>query len=189
MLVTAAACSTPPAPQGEIYRWVDEDGVAHYALDRGFVPAELQAQLELPLARPASSRRAAQGAISPGPSSAATAAATPAVSAPSTETLGNPPDSPSNGEAEPGEELDPRSALDHPGLGITSSFDADEFRDDTPEMRELWEQIRDDREEIKRLISAGSTAQILPDPRLREVAERLARHQAELEALRSGTEP
>jgi hypothetical protein len=56
-------------------------------------------------------------------------------------------------------------------------------------MRELREQIREDREEIKRLISDGGASVILPDPRLREVAERLARRQAELRALGRGAKP
>ncbi len=56
-------------------------------------------------------------------------------------------------------------------------------------MRELREQLRADREEIKRLISDGGARAILPDPRLREVAERLARRQAELQALGRGATP
>ena len=92
---------------------------------------------------------------------------------------------------DPGSDLDPDgdAVLDRPGLDILASFETDDFSDDTPEMRQLRKQILEDREEIKRLISTGSPRQILPDPRLREIAERLARRQAELQLLGRGAKP
>ncbi len=211
MLVSAAGCSSPPPPRGEeIYRWVDEQGVAHYTFDRSVVPAALRAQLEAPRptvttatgakpslaapSAPAPSAPAEPSTSQPGLLPLETAASTtPAVGAaasapradPPTRTdLGSDPTEPSSGL-----DLDGDAVREGPGLDITSSFETDEFGDDTPEMRQLRQQIGEDREEIKRLISVGSPRQILPDPRLREVAERLARRQAELQLLGQGAKP
>jgi hypothetical protein len=57
-------------------------------------------------------------------------------------------------------------------------------------MRRLRNQIARDREAIKELISNPATdVEVLGDPRLRELAERVAHQQEELEALRHEPSP
>ncbi len=57
-------------------------------------------------------------------------------------------------------------------------------------MRQLRLQIARNREEIKELISnPGTDTDVLGDPRLRELAERVAHQQQELEALRHEPSP
>ncbi len=62
--------------------------------------------------------------------------------------------------------------------------------EETPEMRRLRLQIASDREAIKELSSSpGTDTDVLGDPRLRELAERVAHMQEELEALRQEPSP
>ena len=195
---------------------MDEHGAAHYTFDRSIVPAALRAQLDAPRTSLATVTRAPPS-LAPTSAVAPTApmptaeveprasqpvalpsetaeSPTPAVSAAASDPFTPVFDPVSEPQTEPGFDphLDGDAVLDRPGLDITSSFETDEideWSDDTPEMRELREQIREDREEIKRLISDGAASVILPDPRLREVAERLARREAELRALGRGAKP
>jgi hypothetical protein len=71
--------------------------------------------------------------------------------------------------------------------GFTASAD---LQGTAATIRELETQIARDREALKQIItqSAGGAA-AADDPRLREIAERLPRLQAELEALRNETRP
>lgn len=69
-------------------------------------------------------------------------------------------------------------------------FEPPEPAVESAEVRELMARIEEDRREIKRLISRTAEGrEILPDPHLREVAERLARREAQLEALRAEQSP
>ncbi len=214
VLVGAAGCSSPlPLQEGEIYRWVDEQGTAHYTFDRNVVPAALRGQLDAPRTLTAATRAkpslappstpaptapvepsaSQQGVLPSETETSATAAVGAAASIPPALPTDPPalPTTPPALPTTPSSELDPDgdALRDRPGLEITASFETDDFSDDTPEMRQLRKQILEDREEIKRLISTGSPRQILPDPRLREIAERLARRQAELQLLGRGAKP
>lgn len=85
--------------------------------------------------------------------------------------------------------VDPEARED-PALGVPLPSPEVSPDEETPEMRRLRNQIARDREAIKELISNPETdADVLGDPRLRELAERVAHQQEELEALRHEPSP
>jgi hypothetical protein len=73
-----------------------------------------------------------------------------------------------------------------PPLGL-EAYLLDDPESESAEIRELQSRIDLDREQLRELLAAerlGDEA-LTDDPRLREIAERLPRLQAELEALRA----
>ena len=134
--------------QSRVYKWVDENGQAHYTVERSEIPPNLRQRL-----RP--------GVVAP------------AAEAP-TERVALEEIRPAFGlEASAG-----RTLPEPPGPPVD-------------EMTALEAQIQRDRETLKDLISRRGLdgAEFTNDPRVREIAERLPRLQAELEALRREAAP
>ena len=139
-LLILAVLGLPAAPaRAEIYRWIDDAGVAHFTTDRKQVPGRYRSSLSVV--------RADRDAIP-------------------VDTLPLPP-------------------------GATPPFleqSREPPRRQAAAIEKLEAEIARDRERIKQLISQGRWGgdELLTDPELRELAERLPRLQAELDALRGG---
>lgn len=158
--------------------WTDEQGVTHYTTDKRQVPEHLREQIHdaAPVVAPAP----VAPAVVPEPAPAREiepAEATPAVeTAPPLLT----PDSARGPEAEPAPEPPPLPPVD---AGLEPG--------DSPEIARVKEQIAADRERIKQLLAEpGADGETLAgNAELRETGERLSRKQAELEGLRSESNP
>ncbi len=193
----------------KVYKWVDEDGVERYTIEREENPPRARLRLRSDSARPVTPDDAVQtryrsesqrafGSEAPleGESATEVEALPEAETTLEAETRGSaatglaavpppsaPPPVPTPAPAgetseQPEEQLEPDTPDDaYP-----------ELAQNTARIRELEEQIRNDREELKRLISEGKDQglDIANDPRVREIAERLPRLEAELATLRRG---
>jgi len=140
--------ATPGSAQSRVYKWVDENGQAHYTVERSEIPPYLR-------------RRLRPGVMAP-------------VAEPTTERVAL-------------EEIRPAYGLEA-SMGTTLP---DPPARSVDEIAELEEQIRRDRETLKDLISREGLkgSEFTNDPRVREIAERLPRLQAELDALRREAAP
>ncbi|MBM4334398.1 MAG: DUF4124 domain-containing protein [Deltaproteobacteria bacterium] len=173
LLLALALCLAAQSSRADVYRWVDELGVTHYTTDPETIPRRHRDSAHAIVARP--SRR-------PGPriSNAPSRAATPLPSAPepaSPEPAARAtPPAPSGPPVFPGPPLAPALAPGDPRAA---------------ELADLEARIATDRETLRQLISTKrwDSAELASDPGVREIAERLPRLQAELEALRAETVP
>ena len=87
--------------------------------------------------------------------------------------------------------MPPLEAAPVPGTaGALEALLEDEAAGESEQVRELRARIEDDRALLKQLLGGRDEGEALTsDPRVREIAERLPRLQAELEALRSESKP
>lgn len=165
LLCPGTALLPPDSARAEVYKWVDRNGVTHYTIEREELPPGMRRRPRPRVATtPPVAAAPAPMAAGPAPMAAAPA---PVAAAPERVGLSEaPPDFGPEGEA----------AESPPG--------------EDPEILELEAQIRSDREMLKSVISAarGTGTEFISDPQLREIAERLPRRQAELEALRREAE-
>jgi hypothetical protein len=153
-LLIALLLPAPGSAQTRVYKWVDDDGQAHYTLERSEIPPSLRQRL-----RP--------GVVVP-----------------------------TGGEEPAGRDEIERTALEEirPAFGAAASVGSalpEPPSAAADEISELEAQIRRDREALKDLVSRQglASAEFTNDPRVREIAERLPRLQAELEALRREAAP
>jgi hypothetical protein len=179
LLVAAALVALAASARADIYRWVDESGAVHYATDREAIPRayrDAAQPIQKPPPRRAVRRAPAALQVVPAPS----AAPEPAAPAPS----GTP--APALEAAPPSPAAAPRPL---PGPPSVRALPPDDPR--AAEMAELEAQIARDRETLRELISTPrwDSAELANDPQIRELAERLPRLQAELEALRREPAP
>jgi hypothetical protein len=180
------ALAAGPALGGEVYSFLDADGVVHYRVEGSEPSTRRQTRLRGPgVALPSTAAGVAlpaQSARSPAPESADTP---PSIATP-------PPDADDLPEAElplraavppePAVEAGPEPGVEAPAEPLSES---------ARQIAELEAQIARDRETLKTLISEGqeSGRDISLDPRVREIAERLPRLQSELAALRAEPAP
>jgi len=143
---------TPDALQAQVYRWVDEEGNAHYTVLRGELGARSQRD----------------------PTAASKARPAP----PATETR-HKPKPPATSKAAP-EPTPPVAVNAGPAAPAPA---AKQPADPVAQLESL---IARDKETLKDLISLGRPTgeDLAANPRLREIAERLPRLQAQLRALR-----
>jgi uncharacterized coiled-coil protein SlyX len=196
-LVLAAASA--PAARAEperpvVYRWVDEEGIAHYTAHRDRVPSALRGQIEE--IRPTVPSGAPTDGAAPtsGPAAASTGAA-------SATAMGVPaaaPTAPSSEEsAWATENVGPPAPRAHEALGKEKGTSGEtrvasrETRAPTSDLdariATLEAQIANDEDAIKNLLSTppAEGATPLPQtPEFREIARRLPKLQADLQALR-----
>ncbi len=175
LLLVLALGLAPAIGSAEVYRWVDELGVTHYTTDRDTIPRRHRESaneiIAAPTRRPTRrARPATQGTTAPQPSEPTIASPALAPAARTTPTEPSPP-----------------PIL--PGPPALRSIPSDDPR--ATEVAELEAQIATDRESLRQMISVRrwDSAELASDPGVREIAERLPRLQAELEALRAETVP
>ena len=196
-----------------MYKWVDESGTAHFATDRDAIPRRFRDSAVVikpppsvvgnPSAQHAPPPRPAPPPQPP-PAPAAAPAPAPAtpVPAPAPSAPGAPPDSefaPPPVEAAPAADSAPAAAPEAPAPALptphgdappAAPHDAALASHDDPrkdEIADLEDRIEKDRETLRQLISTPrwDSAELASDPRVREIAARLPRMQAELAALRN----
>jgi hypothetical protein len=165
--LTAGLClalCTPPEATAKVYKWVDENGVVHYTMDRDEIPPQLRRRL-----RPAL------------PADVAPPERAPELSEP----LATPDEFRDEPEMEP--TLDPALEVEPESEPppVTAGLPPRETLSGTNEIAELEAEILSYREELKTLISSSSAmgTDFAENPRVREIAERLPRLQAQLQAL------
>jgi len=168
--LTAGLClalCTPPEATAKVYKWVDENGVVHYTMDRDEIPPQLRRRL----------RPALPADIAP-----------PERSPELSEPLATPDEFRDEPAVEPALEptLEATPELEPEGEPppVTAGLPAETLAP-TNEIAELEAQIKGYREELKTLISSSSATgtDFAEDPRVREIAQRLPRLQAQLQAL------
>ncbi len=172
----------PANADAKVYKWVDDDGVERYTIEREETPPRARLRLRSDSARPVTLDDAGQTRYRGEPQrvfgSDAPLEGEGATEAEALPEAGTLPDAAGETSEEPEAQLEPATPDDaYP-----------ELAQNTVRIRELEEQIRNDREELKRLISEGKDQglDIANDPRVREIAERLPRLEAELATLRRG---
>jgi len=182
LLLAAALGAAPSLVRADTWRWVDEGGVTHYATDRSEIPSRYRdaAQvIQTPnrgISNPSGARPPEPPARPPEPKPAQAEPAAPVEAAPPAPESrpAPPPESQSAAPpAQPASEVTP------------AARPSDDPRAD--EIAQLEGQIERDREALRQLISTPrwDSAELASDPRVREIAERLPRLQAELAALRT----
>src|SRR5262245_47517031 len=199
LLLAAALCAAPAFARADVYKWVDADGLTHYATSRADVPSDYRdsAEVIVPppvgVPNPSSARPPAPPAPPPAPAPAAVepapAQAAPAL-APGTPT-------PPVDAAPPGANEAPAPPAPAPAAGPGESAAPPAERAPVAsidprqqEIAQIEAAIERDREELRNLISTQrwDASELASDPHVREIAERLPRLQAELAALRSEAE-
>jgi hypothetical protein len=204
LAVASAAAEESARPR--IYKWVDENGIAHYTTDRGRIPSNLRGRI-----RDADSARGAPAPAGDATTTDAPAAATDTGSgAPVSDTGGAAPaappapSAPSPGTSTPRGTAAPARAEQwslrdagpaEPEVRGTGTPEPDPDR--IARARELETQIADleaamakDEERLKELIGAareveGQPAPLYGVPELEELAKRFPKLQADLSALRA----
>jgi hypothetical protein len=206
LAATGAAQEEPARPR--IYKWVDENGIAHYTTDRSKIPSNLRGRI-----RDADEVRRSQAQGSAG-EAAATAEAPPPAGAPpeggapsaatpaGTSEPAAPPAAPLYGAPGGGRSADQWSVRDAPpqspeqaatGTGAEPAFDPErEARAREVEARivELEAELAKEEDRLKQLISEarlteGQPAPLYGVPELEELARRFPKLQADLSALRA----
>jgi hypothetical protein len=196
-MLAAVPASSALAASAEVYRWVDENGVVHYRVERTAERGPERTRLRPP------------GAVAPPGAVPPAAPPVPQASAPELPTeapvAGTPPPEPTaraetpsielapplseaeavDDETEEAAELPERGAPGRKAAGAGPSLVG------TREIAELEAQIARDRETLKSLISESALhgRDVSDDPRVREISDRLPRLQSELEALRAEAAP
>lgn len=196
-LLAAALCAAPSVVRADTYRWVDEGGVTHYSTSRDEIPRRYRdaAQVIVPapsaITNPSGARPPAPPARPPEtrppqaepvqtepapPVEAAPPASAPEPESPAPVPQGAPAESRST--APPAQPAPPAEPVTHARASGDPRAD---------EIAELEGQIERDRETLRQLISTPrwDSTELASDARVREIAERLPRLQAELAALRT----
>lgn len=192
LLLAAALSAAPVLARADVYRWVDDAGVTHFATSKDAIPSRYRSGAiaihEAPegITNPSSAHPPPRRA--PPPQAPAEAppvkppppvdAAPPAEGAAAPETPSGTPAPPSAPVAPPTPQSDARPAERETNLHEDPRKD---------EIADLEGQIERDREVLRQLVSTPrwDSAELAADPRVREIAERLPRLQAELAALRN----
>jgi hypothetical protein len=213
LLLAAALGAVPCLVRADVYRWVDDLGLTHYATTRDAIPRQYRDAAEVikppatgianpsgarpPAPRPRPSAAPAPPAVAPSAQPSAPDAPTPPVEAPppaaSSPAAAPAPAMPPSAPAEPPPpESQSRAPAATPAVAAPESLPATRAPGDprAGEIAELEGQIERDRETLRQLISTPrwDSAELASDPRVREIAERLPRLQAELAALRTEAE-
>jgi len=217
LILAAALGALPSLVRADVYRWVDETGATHYATSRDAVPRAFRDAAEVipappatipnpsgespppPPARPAAAPAPAPApvapavepgapALAPAPAPApevAPAPATAPTTAPSAVPAEGAPSSESGAQAAPAAAPPPA-----PGAPPAQAAGAHPQDPRAQEIAQLEGQLERDREVLRQLISTRTwdSAELAADPRVREIAERMPRLQAELAALRTEAE-
>jgi hypothetical protein len=182
-LLAAAPAAAPvwaadetPAPR--IYRWVDENGVAHYTTDEDRIPPSLRRRFGLPT-QPLAPEPLAAGAPDVAP-------------APPAEPPATTPDAwihEERAEPPPVDAGAPPSAAEPslPPVAANAADDAERLAQLELKIAELSAAIAADEDALSAFIGdpAGKDAvEVGEDPEFREIAKRLPKRIQELEALR-----
>lgn len=213
-LVAFGAAQPASAEAPTIYKWVDQNGVAHYTTDRGRIPREIRTRVErsstsssapdvaapphredvlrdvipakpkTPVAAPAASRTSA---VAPAPAPAA-APIEPAASEPlaAVEELA-PPLSSDAPEPVDEVEIDPVSAPPPAPVAPLGPQQTAELAKLDGQIESLEGEIAKREEKLAALISTSDDQRSTPlvdDPGFREISQRLPKLQAELQTLR-----
>jgi hypothetical protein len=199
LLLAAALGAVPSLARADVYRWVDDSGATHYATALEAVPRRYRGAAEV-IKPPPSTIGNPSGARPPEPAPRPAAAPAPAAAEPkpiATEPTPAPvaPPSAASPSLAPGTpppaELAPTPTPpdSHSSESIAPPPSHGRAAEDprAEEIAQLEGQIERDREVLRQLISASrwDSAELAADPRVREIAERMPRLQAELAALRS----
>ncbi len=172
------------APPPRIYRWVDENGIAHYTTDPERIPKSLRRRYGLP-AEPMRSEqldaRAPAAAATPRPPSAAPDAwaAEEKTDAPA------PPPRPSSAAPEAGAEWRDAASADVAAAGPAAGS-GDRLAQVELRIAELSASIAADEDALSGWIgdpAAGDAVELADKPEFREIAKRLPKRIQELEAL------
>jgi hypothetical protein len=209
LALAALALAAPGVAQEEsarprIYKWVDENGIAHYTTDRSKIPSNLRGRIR---DADAIRRSQAQGSAGEAASEAeAPPASTPAEGAGTPSGTGvpvTPPVLPLYGAGDGGRSADQWSARDAPaeapdqpdtGTGAEPAYDPErEARAREVEARivELEAELAKDEDRLKQLIGEarmtdqGQPSPLYGVPELEELARRFPKLQADLSALRA----
>ena len=173
LLLALALCLAAQNSRADVYRWVDELGVTHYTTDPATIPRRHRNSAHEIIARP--TRRSGPRITTAPAKAAAPPESSPAATSPEPAARATPP-GPSGPPVFPGPPLTPALSPGDPRAS---------------ELADLEARIATDRETLRQLISTKrwDSAELASDPGVREIAERLPRLQAELEALRAETVP
>jgi hypothetical protein len=174
--VPAWAADETPAPR--IYRWVDENGVAHYTTDEDRIPSSLRRRFGLPT-QPLAPEPLAAGAPDVAPPPPAPAPAT-SPDAWISEERAEPP--PVDAGAPPS---GAKTSL--PPVAANAADDAERLAQLELRIAELSAAIAADEDALSAFIGdpAGKDAvEVGENPEFREIAKRLPKRIQELEALR-----
>jgi len=204
LLLAAALGAVPSLARADVYRWVDDSGATHYATTRDAVPRRYRDAAEVikpapatipnpsDATPPAPPPRLPAAEPSPAPVEPGPAPLTPAppttsapAPAPSSPTL---PESKSNAPVVPPATETSAPPAEPPGAPASVAPEPRRPQDPrAEEIAQLEGQIERDREVLRQLISTPrwDSAELAADPRVREIAERMPRLQAELAALRT----
>jgi hypothetical protein len=168
----AGASETPARPT--IYKWVDQNGIAHYTTDRERIPAEVRDRVRA--LQPLGERDARPSPTS-GDAWATRDASSTTWSPPAKRPIGPPGSEFSEGDD---------SA---PDVSAGPTLVASVPPPDDPRIVELEAEIQRTEEALKDRISRGSTSAdqtFIGDPEFLELAKRLPQLQSDLRALREG---
>jgi outer membrane biosynthesis protein TonB len=227
LLLAAALVAVPLLVRADVYRWVDDAGVTHFATSKDAIPRKFRdgataiheaptsvtnpsASRPPPRREPAPEPAPALAPLAPAPAPAPVEPTAPAETpapgetpapaetpgpaetrapeqaAPASEAAPAPLQAPATPAAPPSAAAPtPQSDAPRAAPGPSPSLSPEDPRRD--EIADLEGQIERDRETLRQLISMTrwDSAELASDPRVREIAERLPRLQAELAALRS----
>ncbi len=186
LLLAAALGAVPSLARADVYRWVDDAGATHYATTRDAIPRRFRSSAEvIEPAHPTVSNPSSAQPHAPAPSAPPVEPAAPSTSSP--EPAPSPASEPKPESVEP-QSSAPIAAPPAPASEPARSHSPVDPRAD--EIAQLEGQIERDRETLRQLISTQrwDSAELASDPRVREIAERLPRLQAELSALRTEAE-
>ncbi|HXZ85395.1 MAG TPA: hypothetical protein VEI82_07895 [Myxococcota bacterium] len=197
LLLAAALGAAPLLARADVYRWVDDHGVTHFATSKDAIPrryrdaAKVIQEEPAHVTNPSSSQPPARREPPPEPAQApalrSPEAAPPQAPGPAPEPAAPEPApgarAPEQPAAAPGAPATPQSDAAHPAAREPGLHEDPRQQ----EIAELEGKIERDRETLRELISTPrfDSAALASDPRVREIAERLPRLQAELAALRS----
>ena len=176
-----AAAADEPAPP-RIYRWVDENGIAHYTTDAEQIPKSLRRRFGLPaepLTREPLDARAPSSVVPPAPGrgpdawAAQEKSATPPVEA---------------GPLEGSSDTRVGAALDVSPSGAAGADPSDRLAQLELRIAELSAAIAADEDTLSAFIGEpdlGDSVELADRPEFRDIAGRLPKRLQELEALRS----
>jgi hypothetical protein len=160
------------APRARVYRWIDENGIAHYTTDPERIPSRLRSSVGLP--RPGETPPAPRAA----PSAPAPSGAAPTNPLAMDRAPGGSPGAPARSSAASND------FEEGPSAGAAAS--GAERADLDARIAALEAEIAADEEAIQAMISAaepGPGALAADDPAFREIAQRLPKRLADLRAL------
>jgi hypothetical protein len=207
LLLAAALGAVPLQARADVYRWVDDAGVTHFSTSKEAIPSRYRsgsiAIHEAPegVTNPSSSHPPPRRAPLPQQPAEAPALKSPPAEpapAPAPGPSAEPAPPPAEGARAPEAPAAAPPALPPAPIAPAPTPQSDAARPATrepgqhedprkDEIADLEGQIERDRETLRQLISTPrwDSAALAADPRVREIAARLPRLQAELSALRN----